>query len=1098
DLPGAVILQDQYLQSAWKTNTAILVRSFTLLFKYYFAGKKVPKVAWTEDKPKVKKSPVKSSGAPARWAQEEKDLFEKGLAQYGRRWTKIAKLIGTRTVLQVKSYARQYFKNKVKAECHTEESSVKLQSSVLHTPASGATPPLVQPHLSVLANAVRIEHLSDDEDVDITDDLSDDASQPESQLDLKDDPKAFRQPQVQEELATVVTYTDNLNSHPLNPGDMSIGPAELKSEVNSGCSESAETEAGPQREAFHSDASPETFTLPGDESAEVGSSPVEETEEDQEEEEELKAPEQEVTLDMSTITEEEKQAIPEFFEGRPSKTPERYLKIRNYILDQWEKSKPKYLNKTSVRPGLKNCGDVNCIGRIHTYLELIGAINFNCEQAIYNRPRPVDRSRLKENRDSLEAYQLAQRLQSMRTRKRRVRDMWGNWCDAKDLEGQTYEHLSAEELALRREEMRKRHPKPCKLPKRGFFDPFQLIPCKAFGEEKEEPFQVMVCPEALVVMDVHAHVSMGEVIGLLGGSYDDEEKVLKICAAEPCNSLSTGLQCEMDPVSQTQASELLGVKGHNVVGWYHSHPAFDPNPSLRDIDTQAKYQSYFSRGGAPFIGMIVSPYNPSNPSPVSQTTCLLVQEDIGPSGVQKHPYKFEYRVSADLPDWTEVMRRAEWVVFKYRESHSCVPMDRLFRRDSSLTCLEKLVVSLRKMLAEVPETVMETFLVQIETSIRKWWKALPPNKKQLFREWTWHRRWHLAGAGTGLLLFLSLFFFTHLEESPVTGRSRLLVFSRESLMELAQHASDAYTEEYVESFIPISDPRHQVVEKLVNRLVQRNQDVEGINSLPWKVHLVDRPIVNAFVLPNGNIFVFTGMLEAVADIHQLTFVLGHEMSHALIGHTAEQASMSHVVDLLSLILLTMIWAICPRDSLAVIGQWIQTTLVQYMFDRPFSRKLEAEADQVGLQLAAKACADVRSGPVFWQQMELAEQLTGEPTTPEWLSTHPSHHNRITHLNRLVPEALEIRAKCDCPALPATDPRVTFSKTVQLVLESSKKQEIEEGKERDRAKVSLLQTPAVPNHGNQPQLGRVLATSALSEALLSKGDLTKNEMTLKGV
>lgn len=143
----------------------------------------------------------------------------------------------------------------------------------------------------------------------------------------------------------------------------------------------------------------------------VEKSPLEDTE-DQDEEEELKPPEQEVTLDTSTITEEEKQAIPEFFEGRLSKTPERYLKIRNYILDQWwvcdgswwiyeakitnmcsfeclfvyvvcirEKSKPKYLNKTSVRPGLKNCGDVNCIGRIHTYLELIGAINFNCGNA---------------------------------------------------------------------------------------------------------------------------------------------------------------------------------------------------------------------------------------------------------------------------------------------------------------------------------------------------------------------------------------------------------------------------------------------------------------------------------------------------------------------------------------------------------------------------------------------------------------------------------------------------------------------------------------------------------------------------------------------
>lgn len=46
----------------------------------------------------------------------------------------------------------------------------------------------------------------------------------------------------------------------------------------------------------------------------------------------------------------------------------------------------------------------------------------------------------------------------------------------------------------------------------------------------------------------------------------------------------------MDPVSQTQASEALAVRGYSVIGWYHSHPAFDPNPSLRDIDTQAKYQ----------------------------------------------------------------------------------------------------------------------------------------------------------------------------------------------------------------------------------------------------------------------------------------------------------------------------------------------------------------------------------------------------------------------------------------------------------------------------------------------------------------------------
>uniref|UniRef100_A0A8C1MSI2 Myb-like, SWIRM and MPN domain-containing protein 1 n=1 Tax=Cyprinus carpio TaxID=7962 RepID=A0A8C1MSI2_CYPCA len=570
---------------------------------------------------------VKSSGAQTRWVEEEKDLFEKGLAQFGRRWTKIAKLIGTRTVLQVKSYAKQYFKNK--------------------------------PHVSALTNAVRIEQLSDDEDVDITDDFSDDGLQSENQPRPPGSPECNHK----EELSP--------------PSDVLLNPV----------SESGSTaEDGATDPVTNGNAELWVMYSCTPDKTESGGSPEEEVEEDQEE---LRAPDQEVVLDLNTITEEEKQAFPEFFEGRPSKTPERYLKIRNYILDQWRRSKPKYLNKTSVRPGLKNCGDVNCIGRIHTYLELIGAINFSCDQAIYNRPRLVDRSRLKENKDSLEAYHLAQRLQSMRTRKRRIRDMWGNWCDVKDLEGQTYEHLSAEELAIRREEMKKKGPKPSKLPKQrgNEFHQTYFVCCVS----SQEPYKVIVCAEALVVMDIHAHVSMGEVIGLLGGAYEEEEKVLKICAAEPCNSLSTGLQCEMDPVSQTQASELLGVKGHSVVGWYHSHPAFDPNPSLRDIDTQAKYQSYFSRGGAPFIGMIVSPYNSSNPSPLSQTTCLLVQEETGPSGPQRFPYRFNIQYSSELPDWSEVMRRAEWVVFKYRLSHGSVPMDRLFRRHSSLTCLEKVV-----------------------------------------------------------------------------------------------------------------------------------------------------------------------------------------------------------------------------------------------------------------------------------------------------------------------------------------------------------------------------------------------------------------------
>lgn len=225
----------------------------------------------------------------------------------------------------------------------------------------------------------------------------------------------------------------------------------------------------------------------------------------------------------------------------------------------------------------------------------------------------------------------------------------------------------------------------------------------------------MVCSEALLIMDMHAHVSRGEVIGLLGGTFSHEDKVLKISVAEPCNSVSTGMQCEMDPLSQTQACEALALLGFSVVGWYHSHPTFHPNPSLRDIHTQDQFQSYFSRGGAPFIGMIVSPYNPSNASPHSQTTCLLVREHQDTAGCQKLPYRFDFLPSQDIPDWEQLMRRAQWIISKYSQAHGIVQMDRFFRRDSHLTCLEKMLSSLARYLEPLPDDEGDPFLTQIQT-----------------------------------------------------------------------------------------------------------------------------------------------------------------------------------------------------------------------------------------------------------------------------------------------------------------------------------------------------------------------------------------------
>ncbi|XP_039175810.1 histone H2A deubiquitinase MYSM1 isoform X3 [Crotalus tigris] len=765
--PSSSLLQDHYLDSTWRTDVVLpwsldstiseenkaVIEKMLLEEEYYLSSKSLPEKNWHELKEidkKCTKSPhkketkimlrspiTKSATSSLKWTTEEKEKFEEGLAKFGRRWTKIAMMIESRNVLQVKSYARQYFKNKAKIDGLEKVKQQQQQHFGAALPQSNEddgrkkvswAPEHLRGRADPNLNAVKIEKLSDDEEVDITDEMDELLScahlQESGKPEILDIPKSpseqsnWTEPVLDSaHHMSAVVLTRDVTKPEQNTDETAVSCFENKEHRTikmenqkcdgTGSSESPDWFPSPELCEQKNTADSSTHFLP---SEHLG-------EENRMDAEELKSPDQEIAIDRGIILEEEKQAIPEFFVGRQAKTPERYLKIRNYILDQWERIKPKYLNKTSVRPGLKNCGDVNCIGRIHTYLELIGAINFGCEQAVYNRPQTVDKIRPREGKDAVDAYQLVQRLQSMRTRRRRVRDPWGNWCDARDLEGQTFEHFSAEELAKRREDQKYKLSKAFKGQRhtKSSFDPFQLIPCCSYTEEKPEPFKVTVAAEALLIMDLHAHVSMAEVIGLLGGRYSETDGIVEVCAAEPCNSLSTGLQCEMDPVSQTQASETLAARGYSIIGWYHSHPAFDPNPSIRDIDTQAKYQSYFSRGGSMFVGMIVSPYNRNNPLPYSQITCLVISDETSSDGSYRLPYKFEVQQMLEEPQWELVLEKTQWIIEKYRLSHSCVPMDKIFHRDSDLTCLQKLLECMRKTLDSVANSfIAEEFLTQLE------------------------------------------------------------------------------------------------------------------------------------------------------------------------------------------------------------------------------------------------------------------------------------------------------------------------------------------------------------------------------------------------
>ncbi|KAG1077087.1 hypothetical protein G6F42_025078 [Rhizopus arrhizus] len=164
------------------------------------------------------------------------------------------------------------------------------------------------------------------------------------------------------------------------------------------------------------------------------------------------------------------------------------------------------------------------------------------------------------------------------------------------------------------------------------YDPFRLVPTEHYTEDNPAPFELEISSDCLLVMDFHSHLAHTEIIGLLGGNFitRGESKILQVTVVFPCQSTSTGIQCEMDPASEMQARELFAEKGLNVVGWYHSHPTFEPHPSIRDIENQTSYQTLFREektGDEPFIGVIVTPYDPEIQGENSQIQYLHISKE---------------------------------------------------------------------------------------------------------------------------------------------------------------------------------------------------------------------------------------------------------------------------------------------------------------------------------------------------------------------------------------------------------------------------------------------------------------------------------------
>jgi len=168
-------------------------------------------------------------------------------------------------------------------------------------------------------------------------------------------------------------------------------------------------------------------------------------------------------------------------------------------------------------------------------------------------------------------------------------------------------------------------------------DPFGLEP-PGSGLPGAQPFRVTVDPLVLAVVDFHSHLLSSEIIGFLGGHWDAEQRLLHLREAFPCRSIAgdTGsVHVELDPLAEVQVRAAIEGRQMQVVGWYHSHPVFAPQPSIRDVQNQQNYQTLFHDQAFnmfPFVGLIVSPYDGRLSSAASALTMFYVESSTSSAG----------------------------------------------------------------------------------------------------------------------------------------------------------------------------------------------------------------------------------------------------------------------------------------------------------------------------------------------------------------------------------------------------------------------------------------------------------------------------------
>ena len=159
----------------------------------------------------------------------------------------------------------------------------------------------------------------------------------------------------------------------------------------------------------------------------------------------------------------------------------------------------------------------------------------------------------------------------------------------------------------------------------------------------------------------------------------------------------------------------------------------------------------------------------------------------------------------------------------------------------------------------------------------------------------------------------------------------------------------------------------------------------------WTFKIVNDPAtVNAFAIPGGHIYVYTGLIRTLDSEAELAAVIGHEISHVAARHGAEQISKEYAAGVIVSFIL--------GDSASALDTLLTNVVTTGVFLK-YSRNDELEADSLGTWYEYQAGWNPDTGMIGTLNV-LDSIAQAQPISmPEFLSTHPDAASRLEAVHR---------------------------------------------------------------------------------------------------